>query len=325
MNLKQRIYNRLIYHTILRRLELKNRNKNNIDPLSTLLIFASPRGGSTWLVEILKEIPKSVLALEPLFRGKLMEFSNLNFFWHQPIPSGIEWKDAENAFMKLLNREILRLSIYYDNNLLDIPKADKFIFKFCHGNMLLEWVTENFDVTPILLVRHPCAVVSSQLLHGGWQGLKNGNANYDIPDFPHNDIYLHYQDILKAVKTVEENLAATWALTMVNSLKSESNDIKWITVAYENLYLNFEYEINRIFGRLGIAIPPSVYGKRQKRSKTTIKSSETYLSSGKQLESWQKNLTNRQQKNILDIIKEFNIDCYDCSLVPNLNEIYVRN
>ena len=74
MELLARIKNRIIYHTILSKQESKNGLTHNITPQNTLLIFANPRGGSTWLAEILNEIPDTALALEPLYKDKLIEF-----------------------------------------------------------------------------------------------------------------------------------------------------------------------------------------------------------------------------------------------------------
>src|SRR5690606_27059973 len=117
---------------------------------------------------------------------------------------------------------------------------------------------------------------------------------------------------------------ATWCLTMSNSLKSPSNDIKWITVAYENLYSNFEEEINRIFSRLGIEVPPNIYKKKRVVSQTTIKSSEKHLKSGNQLTSWKNQLSKKQQDNIMGIVREFGLDCYDLNPEPYLEKLYVQ-
>lgn len=321
---KEILHNEQVYETVLKPLELENEHKQNISAKETFCIFSNPRGGSTWLGEILSEIPDSVFCNEPLFR--LQEFSELNFTWHQPIPAGDDWPEAKAVFKKLLNREILRYNVYHTHGLLDIPNAKAHIFKFCHGNMLLEWFTEHFDVNPILLVRHPCAVVASQLKHHGWEHLKSGKeATYYIPDFRHNETYFLYEDVLKTVKTVEENLAATWCLTMVDSLKNKANDVKWITLAYENLYTNFEYEMDRVFGRLGIEIPSAVYERNRKISVSTLQYSKDYLLSGKQLSSWKDHLSLKQQQNIMGIVQAFGIDHYTLDPAPDLSKMYAQH
>lgn len=323
MPLAQKLRNDHIYETVLKPLEQENRDRQLIDPKSTLCLFSNPRGGSTWLGEILQEIPDSVLCNESIFR--LPEFSELQFTWHQPIPAGVDWPEAYELFRKILNREILSQRVYFTNDLAKIPGAAHHIYKFCHGNLLLEWFADHFDVMPILLVRHPCAVVSSQIQHHGWQKMKEGGEiKYSIPEFRFNDFYFLYEDILKTVKTIEESLAATWCLTMVDSLQNQSNDKKWITVAYENLYTNFEFEIDRIFGRLGLSIPEKVYERNRKVSVSALEYANQYVLSGKQLSNWKDKLSMKQQQNILGIVKAFGITHYDHNPEPDLQQMYVQ-
>ena len=324
MDIVQKIQNRIIFPGCLAQYERKNKHKSLINTQSTLLIFSNPRGGSTWLAEVLNELPKSVIVHEPFRRGRLKEFNELNFYWHQPIPSHANWPEARLAVKKLLNREILRYSLYAQNKIWEIPKAQYFIYKICHGNMLLAWLVDEFPVLPILITRHPCAVVASQMEHGGWEDIKNGANISDIPNFKFNEYYLQYQDILKSVSSVEENLAATWAMTMIHSVLHPYNDKKWITVAYESLTQNFEYELSRIFSRLQLPIshPEKFFARKNIPSKSTSPSAYKYISSGKQLSKWKNHLSSKQQKNILSIIKEFDIKFYDKNLEPDYSRIY---
>lgn len=318
MNLFQRIKNRIIYHTMIKNAENRNSKKDNINPQNTLMIFSSPRGGSTWLAEVLSTIPSSALCIEPLYQG-VKELSDIGFFWHQPIPVDATWNEAKLILKKLFNREILRLNMYDRNNIRSLANSDTFIFKLCYGNLLLEWLTNEFDINPILLVRHPCAVVASQLKHPGW----GKTINYNIPDFRYNEVYKQYEDILKTITTVEENYAATWCITMMYSLQSPANDKKWITVAYENLYENYEYEIERIFRRLGLKIPEDIYSKKHILSQTTDTSSANLIANKKQLSKWQKILSPSQQSNVMRIVEAFGIDCYNLDIRPDINKMYV--
>lgn len=55
---------------------------------------------------------------------------------------------------------------------------------------------------------------------------------------------------------------------------------------------------------------------------TTKEESINKIRQNKQLESWKMELSITQQKKVLNIIKEFNIDFYDSSLEPDYNKIY---
>ncbi|MEM6630815.1 MAG: sulfotransferase domain-containing protein [Bacteroidota bacterium] len=322
MNLAHRLGNRMYYELFIPRLERINAQKNSIHPQNPLLIFGNPRGGTTWMGEILETLPNSILAHEPLRRGRLKELIELDFFWHQPIPIEDDWQEAQEIMRKLLNREILDISLYFQNKIWTLPQKDCFIFKFCHGNMLLAWLVKKFPVNPVLIARHPCAVVASQLNHGGWKDLKSGKVAYDIPEFRNNEVYLQYIDILSRVKSIEENLAATWALTMTQTISHPLNNIDWITVSYESLYLKFEWEIQRIFSRLGIPVPQKVWELKRRPSKSTSPQAKAYISSGRQLQKWKDYLSKTQQDRILSIVKEFGIGFYNKSLEPDYDQIY---
>ena len=299
-----------------------NKFRNNIGPKKSILIFSNPRGGSTWLAELLKTLPNSTLIWEPLMKGRLKEFNDLNFFWHQPIPENADWPEAKEAFRKLLNLEIKSKQIYNRENQLNFPFSKHFIFKFCFGNMLLPWVVNNFDVNPILLLRHPCAVVSSQIKHDYWKSVEKGPLVYDIPDFPYNEYYLQYKDVIKHIRTFEEHLAASRAYTMVYTVLNPNNDKKWITLAYESLYNDFDTEIQRVFRRLNIDIPDKLYERKSKASIMTMQHSIDYIHSGNQLYGWKNHLSGTQIRNILKIVNEFGITFYDESVEPDYNQIY---
>jgi hypothetical protein len=253
---------------------------------------------------------------------KVSEFKKLDFYWNQPIPDNAEWPEAEEVFRKLFNIELIPYSVYYGNNLLSVPFSKTYIFKLCYGNLLLPYFVKKFDVRPVLLVRHPCAVIASQMKHGAWGKIEKAGLKYDIPDFKFNDFYLQYLDILRTIKTFEEHLAASWAFTMVSSVLHPENDKAWVTVAYENLYSNYEFEIHRMFRRLNLTIPETVWDRQFTPSSTTKKGSVNTIVHGNQTESWKNNLSNNQIDNIFGILKEFGIDFYDRSPDPDLKKIY---
>src|SRR6185312_3597014 len=99
-------------------------------------------------------------------------------------------------------KSIRSLRLYYHNkDLSEISKSQYFVIKDVNSNMLLPWITSNFPIRPIYVVRHPCAVIASQLEYGHCEYVKR-NPNMEI--FPANcrypDFYLLYKDIFDKVK-----------------------------------------------------------------------------------------------------------------------------
>src|SRR5690606_7146300 len=82
--------------------------QKNINVHSNHLIFAEPRGGSTWLMETIQMITQEPVIWEPLHLGrKNNPFKKLNFEWRQYIPEEMEWEEAKILFSKLFSGKIL--------------------------------------------------------------------------------------------------------------------------------------------------------------------------------------------------------------------------
>lgn len=333
--LPSQLYRRYILYTQLLPYARRNKGKKVFNSKDTIAVFSSPRGGSTWLGELLATLPNSSLVYEPLFRGfintnnvmpdkwqvKTQYVKDLNFYFYQPIPEEGSWPEAQEFLFKLFNRELVTLSMYHENVWTDIPKSEHFIFKFCTAELMLPWIVNNFDISPILLVRHPCAVVASQLQHIGWNNVRR-DPKIKIPDFKFNDIYLKYQDLFNQIKTPEENCAAFWAIKTLHTVGHPDNNKKWITVSYEKLYADSINEVPRIFKRLNKEVPEKVWQKLDKPSRSSTASSLNNLNEGNQLASWRKSLTHNQIDKILRTIQKFGIDFYDDSLEPDYSKVY---
>lgn len=297
-------------------------NANNI-----ISIFASARGGSTWLAETLGTIPNSALVWEPLFRYNQYKINTLNPFayperynvdigWNQHIPEDTDWEEAEEFFRKLFSAEIVNLKLYRYNQLSELPRADTYIYKFCFGNRLLPWLVKRFDIQPVFLIRHPCAVVASQLNYGAWDWHK---SNFKYKKF--SKFQMPFKEILNSINCVEERLAAEWAMNILTSIKSEHNDKKWVTLSYEDIYLRPEAALKKIFNRYKIKMPANILENIEEQSFT--KSSFENKNTSDKLSQWKKTLSNNQIDTILCFIEKMGVDFYTDALEPNYSKIYV--
>ena len=90
-----------------------------------------------------------------------------------------------------------------NNNLLD---TKQWIVKFCRANRMLPWMVEHLDIRPpIYLLRHPCAVVSSQLRHEAFDYM---GSTYEKDNGAHDELYIKYEHILKSVNSRIGKLSA---------------------------------------------------------------------------------------------------------------------
>lgn len=184
--------------------------------------------------------------------------------------------------------------------------------------MLLPWLTHEFDMNPpILLIRHPCAVVASQLRHEAWSRVPE---EFEIPQTKYNDIYYKYVDILKTISTKEEALAARWCLEYKIPF-SYPRPHPWILVTYENLVKNGEEELRRIFRILQIELPEAAIKHLDVPSSSTLPGSPI-VTGGHQLSGWRKTLSVAQIRRILNIVKGFNMDFYTSEVEPDYERLY---
>ena len=297
------------YYLQKARLKLIEAN-NNFNPKNNFLIFSDPRGGSTWLAELISLIPKTAVIWEPLNITEKNTFKKIGFGWKQYIPEDAIWNDAENAFKTVFKgKELNQTTTFFEkHNLNNYQNAQQLVVKFVNGNALLPWLTANFDLKykPIYLIRHPFAVASSQLKHGAWQNIKK---HYELPETKYNDIHIQHLDFLTSITTLEEKLVAEWCLTNLPTLRNKNNNIGWINVNYEQLVLHPEIEISRFFREWDIEIPRKILSKIQTPSITTKKGSP--LTGEKQLSQWKNNLTTIQIKNMEKVMDYFEVEFYD--------------
>lgn len=293
--------------------------KKNYDVNKARLLFADPRGGSTWLTEVLlKLMEDTALVWEPLHIDNVDRFKALDFGWRQYIPASMEWPEAKEVFDVLFQGRLMNSWLATFTTLKTYNEADKLFFKFCRGAGVLEWLVNqyNFEVKPIYLVRHPFAVVASQMRQGGWTYAYSG---FQIPSSPFSDIlYEPHRSFLETLQTKEEALVATWCLTNQSVLKSPNNNKKWLTLTYEDLVMEPVTTLRNVLNhwKMDAVTDTQLNDLVSQPSKTTIKGSA--ISGEAQLSQWKKRLSKEQLTQLHKVLEHFEIDAYGASIYPNL-------
>ena len=311
------------------------KNKDRVINLeNTICLFCQPRGGSTWLAEMMLNLPGSLLIDEPLWRGdmiapfqkpsvvdrKVPGIAELDFFYHQHIPEQESWPEARNVFENILAGRVVSKGLYDEQQYARLENQNVYITKFCYANLLMVWLHRQFRFRSILLTRHPCAVVASQLAHLSCQRLAV-DVNQVISDFPFNTIYKEAQTKTGTIKSREAYLALLWALNFKHTAMHPENNQTWLTISYEGLLLHFEKEIQRINTRLGLSLNiQDINHKRPSLSSQPL--SVHRLKNNEQLDSWKKSLTQRQISDILHVLGTFEIDIYGSDPEPNYARLY---
>jgi hypothetical protein len=287
----------------------KQMDKN---PRENYLIFGDPRGGTTWIAEVIQSVIPTSLIWEPLSIGTVKEFRNLNFGWRQFIPEEAKWPEAQFAFEKVFRGKLLNHWTAAYTSPEQLKTENPLLIKFCRGNQLLPWLINNFSFKnkPLYLIRHPFAVVASQLKQGGW------NFHYDgfkIPEIPFNMIYKKHESFLMQLETKEESLVAYWCMTNQEVLNHPKNNKAWITVQYEDLVLNGIQSWKRIFSEWGIEID-SENIVLDNKSKTTVKGSP--ISGKSQVEYWTTKFDSDQISRMTAVLEYFEVKVYNENPYP---------
>ncbi|MCB9188181.1 MAG: sulfotransferase [Flavobacteriales bacterium] len=305
-------------------LKFNNDNKKNgrFDDFSKhIIISGEPRGGTTWLMELLMN-DSTNLVWEPLFHKRLNEHSAglYNKFGHMPyIPENAQWKEGKEYFNSLFRGE-LKYGLFKNHHYSGkkLKDKDRMLFKFCRANMLLPWLTKEFPtIKPIYLVRHPLSVISSQFRHPAFEGIGTKVNLFELrksenPMF--SDIFDRYEDKISKINSRESMFANWWAIQ--NMLALPNPDNKWLTVSYESLYLNPVNELERISKFTGIPVSEFSLDNIEKPSKTTLAGSGI-LEKKDQLSNFRKHLTQNQINEILEIINSYGIDAFNEDLEPD--------
>ncbi len=290
--------------------------KRDFDAKDALIICADPRGGSTWLYEILSRIENVAGLWEPLHIGKVSQFKKLGFDWRYYISEDDCFPEARAAFKRLFEGGVREPYILHRTTFRELREAEHLLTKFCRATQLLPWLTREFEFSnkPVHLVRHPCAIVASQLRYGAWDSVN--------PYFTEKAILSHplmtlHSDVLSRVDNIESRLAAIWAMNNSVALNHPQRKERWITISYEDMVTRPSDTLELILRDWGLSLNYSIDEIVGMPSKTTLDSSP--IKSGnaqKQLYYWQSLLTDKQIHNILDTVTAFGIDFYGDDVAP---------
>lgn len=284
----------------------------------TIVVASSPRGGSTWLAEILLTIPGYHLLWEPLHLNNNPNCIKYGFDWvnylptHTRAPEKRRYMEDVLSGRDLSTRLLTSLSIK-PNRLLFLRG---YIIKCVNVNLMLSWLLREFPVRTLLLIRHPCAVVASQLAHPGWRRV----TREDLGAYRNvKDEYPQFEEAFQRAKSHEEVLAVVWGMQTHVPL-SQPPPHRWCLVTYERLVDKGKDQLEKIFDYLREPVPQGAY--RQLRVPSATAGPSINLATGHdRLTGWKNRLTPKQIGNVLSIVRSMGINYYNEDIHPNNSEL----
>jgi len=229
------------------------------DHTETVFLAGSGRSGTTWLSGLVNHDSGYRQVFEPFHPGKVEDFRG--FGSKQYLRPG----DRREEFLEPARKAVtgqLR-SGWTDRG--GALVARRRLVKDIRANLLLGWLAENFPGMPIvLLMRHPCAVVSSRLALGWRDNLDETMGQRELVE----DHLLPVEERIRAARDPFERHLFLWCIDNHVPLRQFSPGAIHLCF-YENLVLDPEPELRRLFAFVGRDFDDGVLGKLGRPSFTS--------------------------------------------------------
>ncbi|SMO87609.1 sulfotransferase domain-containing protein [Fodinibius sediminis] len=289
---------------------------------SNILIYSTPRSGSTLLMDVIALNPKIKAIDEPLHRrGKKKNLSkhieNVRWRYISLIPQ--EKKGLKDYFNYLLEE---RMSNYPVTSKQHHWFTERSVIKCLRMPGQEQWLMDNFDFKTIYLIRHPIPASLSRI-RNGWNVSRRETLFQDF----FNSKYYRNNVFTKEVESYVKDKIRTgsdldlqviqWCLENIRTLKNLEQFDNLILLTYEELTLKSDEVIDFLSDYLNL---PEVDAMKRLIDKPS-NSSAYSLSDTKEaiqqhekkylVEKWKNEVTTEQEESVTEILNVFGIEMYD--------------
>jgi hypothetical protein len=283
--------------------------RRDYDLKQTLVVAGSPRSGTTWMAETLSSLPRSAILFEPEHMLQVPEAKAAGLDWHVMRFPGEPWPEGDRYFERVLCGRLITPWTVSHVPLSRAFAPKRWIVKFVDANLMLGWLATRFPIRPPLLVlRHPCAVVGSQLRRG-WRLEHTPRLPAFFARYP------QFTDYVASLQDPIEWSAAHWCMHTYTPL-SLPQPWPFIVTAYEHASKDPESEFGRIFRRWQMPMPSDLVQRSRRPSGTTDLGS-AMRQGGENGAGWRKALSQEQIKRILTVVRAFGLDFYADDPMPD--------
>lgn len=286
-----------------------------------ICLFASRRGGSTWLQEVICANGR-IRSIDQPF-----SFYSGPPFLHEHLPIM-----ANSLFLHLDQEDEKRVKKYVDGIFAGrivhgaqwrfwkksyLLKSNRTLLKLTKGKSLMGWFADNYDVDMVWLIRHPITQ-SLSVIKTGWENdskvylhnpfFVSQYLNQDLVNFAEK--VLHHGDIL-------EKYVLNWCLESLVPFHTLQRRPQIVLISYEESVLKPESMADYLAEKLALDHGAAMKKDMSHPSRTT-KFTHTNTKSinwHTKLQQWQNNVPADLQDRCFDIVERFGIDLYSRSSV----------
>lgn len=277
----------------------------------SVMVFSTPRSGSTWLMELIWSQPGFKYCNEPLNLRNPLVPKNLKLYSWDQLYNHKYTNQILDYFERLNTGKIKDLNPNPFNEFYKF-KTSRVVFKILHGmedRILL--LANHCNAIPLLLIRHPIAVSVSR------EVLPRIEAHFSedfLRNIPH-EIVVEAKSIIGKGSFLQKAVVC-WCFENYYPLK-EVGAGKYMYITYEEMVLDPKKSVSLLAPYLGLKDEERIIKYITKPSKTTNKSdaqtkqiiSKNY-SSDLILNKWRKKIKDGDIEKTQYILDVFGIDLY---------------
>ena len=297
----------LLSSSNLETLALANRFRKFNGPIA---IVESPRGGSTWLADLLRTAPDTAMIYEPLGLY-IPRLQALGIPRYVDIAESGKQEEYKKYFDDILKGVFLKEHLILAEERTKLRTNTRWLLKFIKGHFNLLWFDRNFPkLRKLIVIRNPYAVVASQRAYEGpAQFFLSCHEEFDHPKSL-NAFQRNRESELASCQSELQKLTAAWCVTTAAVMEQWSKLDKGnsMLLFYEDVVTHAESEWEKIksFCEVNAAVP-----NFKKPSHTAQDDRSNYL------EKWRERLTDNEISEIAEVLGRFDKDwCYDQNGLP---------
>jgi hypothetical protein len=297
-------------------------NRHRSNGQRPIFLFATRRGGSTWLMEVISA-NRGVKFLDQPFSINTGNLTASQFRGMPKFDQGILiHADAEQA---------TRLESYAGNVVRgDLPvnapyrfwqrgfeiRSNRLLLKITDAGPMIDWFADRFDIAPVVLTRHPIAQALS-CIEASWA--------WNAPVFLRNQWYVEnilgerlHSECLEIARTgsILDRFVLDWALENVVPVRLLPDRPDWTFVSYEECVLHPEATLVRLAEALELGDPDRMLERvaRPSRSSRISKVNVGHLlATGeprRMVERWKETVNDADEHSAMSILTAFGITTY---------------
>lgn len=269
------------------------------DYRNSVFLAGSGRSGTTWLSEIINHDNQYRYIFEPFYPEKVGICRNFRRKQY------LRPEDRREEFLgpaeDVLSGRVRSLWTDRFNKKLVVRRR---LIKDIRANLLLGWIHSNFPEMPlVLLLRHPCAVTNSRLTLGWKDILDDTMEQRDLIQ----DFLSPFESEIRAAEGDFERSIFLWCIENYVPLMQLREKDSFTVVFYEDLCVDPEKEIRRLFSFLGKPPDEVVRGSVRRPSRLSRRESAVVL--GKRpADSWKSSVDTRQVEKAVEILTLFGLE-----------------